>query len=75
MPTGWLVFASAAMCFFSYGAWGILDRARTSAAVTNRAALGRFFGATCAICGALGVLAAAGVLLGIWAVALGTWIS
>lgn len=70
-PPASLVLASAALCFFSYGAWGLLDRARSHAAHASRTLLG----ALCAVCAALGVLAAAGLLLGVWAIALGTWIS
>lgn len=74
-PTASLVLASAALCFFSYGAWGLLDRARSHAALANRTFLGRLLDVVCALCAALGVLAAAGLLLGVWAIALGTWIS
>ena len=76
-PTGWLVLASAALCFFSYGAWGILDRARSRPAVacTRQSVDRSFVDALCALSALLGALAAAGVLLGVWALALGTWIS
>jgi hypothetical protein len=74
-PTGWLVLSSAALCFFSYGAWGILDRVRSSPAVTGNAWLAGALEATGALSALLGALAAAGVLLGVWALALGTWIS
>lgn len=74
-PTAWLVLASAALCFFSYGAWGMLDRVRSRAAVADGALLRGFLDATCALCAMLGALAAAGVLLGVWAIGLGTWIS
>ena len=74
-PTGWLVLASAALCFFSYGAWGILDRVRSRSAVTDKTSLAGLVDATCVLCALLGALAAAGVLLGVWALGLGTWIS
>ncbi len=74
-PTGWLVLASGALCFFSYGAWGILDRVRSHSAVTVKPSLAGLVDATCVLCGLLGALAAAGVLLGVWALGLGTWIS
>jgi hypothetical protein len=74
-PNASLVLASAALCFFSYGAWGLLDRARSHAALANRTFLGRLLDVVCAVSAALGVLAAAGLLLGVWAIALGTWIS
>jgi len=74
-PTGWVVLASAALCFFSYGAWGILDRARSRSVITVRPRLAGLVDATCVLCALLGAFAAAGVLLGVWALALGTWIS
>lgn len=74
-PTGSLVFASAALCFLSYGAWGILDRVRSCSAVTVNTSLAGLVDATCVLCALLGALAAAGLLLGVWALGLGTWIS
>ncbi|MEP6857113.1 MAG: hypothetical protein ABI994_01925 [Gemmatimonadales bacterium] len=74
-PTGWLIFDSAALCFLSYGAWGILDRVRSRSAVTARRPLAGLLDATCVLFALLGALAAAGVLLGVWALGLGTWIS
>jgi hypothetical protein len=74
-PTGWLVLASAGLCFFAYGAWGILDRVRSRSAVTVETSLAGLGDAICALCALLGALAAAGVLLGVWALGLGTWIS
>ena len=74
-PTGWLVFASAALCFVAYGTWGLLDRARSRPAVTRRNLLTGVVEALAALSGLLGAIAAAGALLGVWALALGTWIS
>jgi hypothetical protein len=74
-PTGWLVFASAALCFVSYGAWGILDRVRFRGPFTLKPSLAGLVDATCVLFALLGALAAAGVLLGVWALGLGTWIS
>jgi hypothetical protein len=74
-PTGWLVLASAALCFLFYGAWGVLDRVRSHSAVTAKTSLAGLVEATCVLCALLGALAAAGVLLGVWALGLGTWIS
>jgi hypothetical protein len=74
-PTASLVLASAALCFFSYGAWGLLDRGHSHAADANHSVFGRLLGVLCAVCAGLGVLATAGLLLGVWAIALGTWIS
>jgi hypothetical protein len=74
-PTGWLVPVSVALCFSSYGFWGLLDRARSHRAIANSARLAGVIDAMCAISVALGGIAAAGVLFGVWAIALGTWIS
>ena len=74
-PTGWVVLASVALCFFSYGAWGILDRARSRSEVTAGPRLAGLVDATCVLFALIGAFAAAGVLLGVWALALGTWIS
>jgi len=69
------LIASAAALLFSYGAWGLLDRA--SSRVSNRGWVrtARLFEALCVLSAILGVIAAAGVLLAVWAIALGTWIS
>ena len=74
-PTGWLVFASVALCFLSYGTWGILDRVRSRAAPEHDTRIKGLLDATCALCAIMGALAGAGVLLGVWGLALGTWIS
>jgi hypothetical protein len=74
-PTGWLVLASAALCFVSYGAWGILDRVRSRSPSTVKPSLSGLVDATCVLFALLGALSAAGVLLGVWALGLGTWIS
>ncbi len=74
-PAAQPLIASAAALLFSYGAWGLLDRAASR--VSNRGWLrtARLFEALCVLSAILGVMAAAGVLLGVWAIALGTWIS
>ncbi len=53
----------------------MLDRVRSRAAAADGALLRGSLDATCALCAMLGALAAAGVLLGVWAIGLGTWIS
>ena len=70
-----LVIASAATLLFSYGAWGMLDRVRSGLANRGRLKTARLFDVLCAASAGLGVLAASGVLLAVWAIALGTWIS
>jgi hypothetical protein len=70
-----LVIASVGTLLFSYGAWGMLDRVRSSLATRPWPRTTGLFEALCALCAGLGVLAAGGVLLAVWALALGTWIS
>ncbi|HEX9129936.1 MAG TPA: hypothetical protein VF850_12320 [Gemmatimonadaceae bacterium] len=74
-PAAQPLIASAAALLFSYGAWGLLDRA--SSRVSNRGLLrtARLFEALRVLSAIIGVMAAAGVLLAVWAIALGTWIS
>ena len=74
-PSAWLVLMSVALCFACYGAWGLVDRARSRIVACGNRILNGSMDALCALLGFAGVLAAAGVLLGVWAIALGTWIS
>ena len=75
-PAAGPAIASAATVLFSYGAWGLLDRARSRLTTTLWLRTAGLLEALCALCAALGVLAGAGFLLAIWALALGTgWIS
>ena len=65
----------AAVCLIAYGSWGLLERARQS--ISSRG-LQRIAGAVEAVRALLalgGILAGLGVLLSVWAIALGTWIS
>lgn len=74
-PSAWLVLTSLALCFSAYGGWGLADRARIAVARRGNRLLSGSLEALCALlCGA-GVFAVAAVLLSVWAIALGTWIS
>lgn len=73
--SGWLVLMSLALIFFAYGGWGLADRARSGKWAQNYRVLRASVEAVCALFGAVGVLAAAALLYGVWALALGTWIS
>ena len=76
-PGTQLVIASAAGVLFSYGAWGLLDRARARSSLANNrwTEVAGLLEALCALCAVIGVLAGAGVLFAVWALALGTgWI-
>lgn len=69
------LLACVASCLVAYGAWGLLDRAATIARArtwTRAAAVLEYSRPVVAVAG---VLAAIGVLLSVWALALGTWIS
>jgi hypothetical protein len=69
------LIASAAALLFSYGAWGLLDRVRSRLSNRDPTRISGLFDALCVLSATLGVLAAGGVLLAVWAIALGTWIS
>jgi hypothetical protein len=74
-PSGWLVLTSVALVFFAYGGWGLGDRARSSKTAQEHRVLRGSMETLCALFGATGLLAAAALLYGVWAIALGTWIS
>jgi hypothetical protein len=74
-PFAWLVVASVGAGLFAYGGWGFADRIRSGAAIETNPRLRVLLDAVCVLLGALGVLAVAGLLLSVWAIALGTWIS
>src|ERR1700720_557428 len=74
-PAAQPLIASAAAFLFSYGTWGLLDRVRTRLSNRGWPRSVRLVDALCVLSAALGVLAASGVLLALWAIALGTWIS
>ena len=76
-PTGWLFVVSAALCFAAFGGWGIADRElreRRSNPADAHATL-RALGIARVIASIVGALAAGTLLIGLLAVALGTWIS
>ena len=74
-PTAQFLIGSLAACLFSYGAWGLVDRVRSRVTISGSPRMAGLADALAALCVVLGVLAAVGVLLAIWAAALGTWIS
>jgi hypothetical protein len=74
-PGGLLVFASAALFFALYGAWGIADRARSATAETGDTRVVILLNVLCGMLAAAGVLAMAALFFGVWSIALGTWIS
>jgi len=74
-PSGWLVAVGLALCLFAYGGWGIADRARSNAVMRDSRLPRALLDALCILLGAVGALATASLLFGVWAIALGTWIS
>ena len=70
-----IVTVCAAACFLAYGVWGLLDRAGTIAHARGWPRISGAVDALRTLVVLLGILAAAGVLLSVWALALGTWIS
>jgi hypothetical protein len=74
-PTASLILASAALCFFAYGSWGLVDRAHSYALPKGKRIVTSFLEIICVFLAALGSVAAAGILFGVWAAAIGTWIS
>jgi hypothetical protein len=74
-PAASLLIASAAIVLFSYGAWGLLDRGRSILSGRGSPRAANALDALGALSALLGVLGAGGVLLAVWAAALGTWIS
>jgi hypothetical protein len=70
-----LVITTMALCLMAYGAWGLLDRARSHLSIRGWARTVGLFEALSALVASLGILAAAGFLFAVWAIALGTWIS
>jgi hypothetical protein len=74
-PAASLFIASAATVFLSYGAWGLLDRGRSRLSSKGWSRTASALDGLGALSALLGVLGAGGVLLAVWALALGTWIS
>ena len=74
-PASQPLIASAATLLFSYGAWGLLDRAASRVSNLGWLRTARLLDALCVLSATLVVLAVAGILLAVWAIALGTWIS
>lgn len=69
------VIGSLAVCLIAYGAWGLFDRANSRFVIRRVPKAVGLFEALCALSAIVGVVAAAAVLLAVWAIALGTWIS
>jgi hypothetical protein len=74
-PAAQLVIASMAACLMCYGAWGLLDSARSRLAIRGWSRSAGVFDGLSAIVASLGILGAACFLFAVWAMALGTWIS
>lgn len=74
-PSVWVLLSGAALCFASYGAWGLADRWRSHLATVEGRIARELLGCVCAASAGIGALGAAAVLYSLWVLALGTWIS
>ena len=74
-PRGWLLASCAALCFAAFGAWGISDRELSTPDGPARRWQILVFRAIRVAAVVLGVLAAAALVLQLFGLALGTWIS
>jgi hypothetical protein len=70
----WLPVLSVATCLGAYAMWGLIDRARAERAPASKFA-GGLLDAVSAFFVALGIVGLGALLLSVWALALGTWIS
>jgi hypothetical protein len=70
-----LALSMAAVSIIAYGGWGLLERGTDRFSVRQWPLIAGALAARRALVVIGGVLAAVGVLLSVWALALGTWIS
>lgn len=70
-----LAISMAAICMIAYGGWGLLERGTERIRVHEWSLITGALEALRALLAIGGVIAALGVLLSVWALALGTWIS
>lgn len=74
-PTGWLVIASAALCFSAFGAWGFADRLLNDGGEHASRHLFYFLLVFRTIVVTIGVVSALLFLFGVAGISMGTWIS
>ena len=74
-PPAWIVLIGAALCFATFGGWGLADRALGARSILDHGAGTRSLELTRAALAVLGTLAAAMAGFGVIMLALGTWIS
>ena len=74
-PTGWLVIASAALCFATFGAWGFADRLLNERGENGNRGVLSFLLVFRTIAVTVGVVSALLLLFGAADLAMGTWIS
>ena len=70
-----LAIAMAAVCVIAYAGWGLLERVTDRIRARHWPLTAGALDAVRALLAISGVIAAVGVLLSAWALALGTWIS
>jgi hypothetical protein len=74
-PIGWIALAGAALCFATFGGWGLVDRALRARHILDRGATVVALRAARRILAVLGTLAAVAMVLGVLALAMGRFIS
>ena len=73
-PNNFLIL-SICVALGAYGAWGLADRVRLGSTAQTRPYLKNALDGLCGVLTAAGIVAGAAILYGVWALALGTWIS
>ena len=74
-PTGWLVIASAGLCFSAFGAWGFADRLLNDGGEHTPTSVFSFLLVFRTIVVTIGVVSALLFLFGVVGISMGTWIS
>jgi hypothetical protein len=74
-PPAWIVLLAAALCFATFGGWGLIDRAIGARSMLDRGAATRSLKLTRTALAVLGTVAAATMGFGVLVLVLGTWIS
>jgi hypothetical protein len=72
-PGGWLPLLGAACCFLAFGAWGITDRVLREQVTPDRSTA--MLAGLRIAAAVVGIAGAAMLLLGLWGLALGTWVT
>lgn len=74
-PSGWTVLASAALCFATFGAWGLSNRLLDSPGGVSNSGITASLLILRTVAIAVGIAASLFLLFAVLGVAMGTWIS